>query len=119
MSRENARRVLCCMQVALSSTAWLTGADIPVWKILKICVVCSDSIGLILALPRANVALIRSPFAELFQILRSWENYWVQLDSPRAQGHVLSGSKIPMRLLNSVIPHQLTLLLITHLLTLE
>lgn len=72
------------------------------------CVVCADSSGFVLALSSGNVALIRSPFAELFQALRSWQNYWVRLDSPRAQGQVLSGSNPPLRLSHSVIPHQLT-----------
>lgn len=75
---------------------------------LKVCVVRGDCIGFVLALPSGNVALIRSPFAELFQALRSWQNYWVQLDSTRAQGRVLSRSNPPLRPYNSVIPHQLT-----------
>lgn len=99
MSRENVRRVVLYMQVALTLTAWFTGTDISVRNILKVCVVCADSIGFILALPSGNVALIRSSFAELFQLLRSSQYHWVQLDCPRAQGHVLSGSNTPLEIL--------------------
>lgn len=73
-------------------TVWFAGINIPVRVIVNVCVVCADSIGFILALPSDNMALMRSHLAELIQLLRSWKNHWVQLDSPRAQGHALSGS---------------------------
>lgn len=88
-------------------TAWFTGINIPVRKPVKVCVVCADSIGFILALPSDNMALIRSHLAGLFQLLRSWQNHWLELDSPRAQGHALSGSNTLLGVWNSVIPHQL------------
>lgn len=88
-------------------TVWFTGINNPIREIVKVCVVCADPIQFILALPSGNMALMRSHSAQLFQPLRSWQNHWGQLDSPRVQGHALSGCNTPLGAWNSVIPHQL------------